>query len=210
MYCLLMHECFWAMQVHTLSSSGTRALVRVDEVNAGASILTGLRLTFIDLFRAVYTMVPRDTLPEKKNQHQNDWSSIFFKIAFCTITLINFHVFSFSPVKIHLPHNCSLPNNQYRQLHSGKDWVSTRPLVPGSNSQCSRPGIDNNECFLHPDTGLSFCTGEPLPPLKSYRKELWFMSNIKIKYCTMENSICLGVLPCCLAATSQDTLGMSQ
>lgn len=32
----------YAMQVYTLCSSGTGALVRVDEVDAGASILTGL------------------------------------------------------------------------------------------------------------------------------------------------------------------------
>lgn len=38
------------LTVDTLCSSGTGALVRVDEVDAGASILTGLRLTFIDLF----------------------------------------------------------------------------------------------------------------------------------------------------------------
>lgn len=50
----------------TLCSSWTRALVCVDEVNAGASILTGLRLTFIDLFGAVHTVVPRDTLTEKE------------------------------------------------------------------------------------------------------------------------------------------------
>lgn len=49
-----------------MCSSWTRALVRVDEVNAGASVLTGLRLTFIDLFGAVHTVVPRDTLPENQ------------------------------------------------------------------------------------------------------------------------------------------------
>lgn len=42
--------CKCAMRVCTLCSSGTGALVRVDEIDAGASILTGLRLTFIDLF----------------------------------------------------------------------------------------------------------------------------------------------------------------
>lgn len=67
----------------------------------------------------------------------------------------------FYQIYIYLPHNCSLPDNQYMWHHSGKDWVSTRPLVPGNNSQCSRLGIDNNVCFLHPDTGLSFCRGEP-------------------------------------------------
>lgn len=53
------------MWVYTLCSSWTGALVRVDEVNAGASVLTGLRLTFIDLFRAVHAVVPRDTLTEE-------------------------------------------------------------------------------------------------------------------------------------------------
>lgn len=51
---------------YTLCSSGTGALVCVDEVDAGASILTGLRLTFIDFFGAVYTVVAGDTLTEKK------------------------------------------------------------------------------------------------------------------------------------------------
>lgn len=50
--------------------------------------------------------------------------------------------------------------------------MSTRPLVPGNNSQCSQPGIDNNVYFLHPDTGLSFCTGESPLPLKLYGREL--------------------------------------
>lgn len=54
------------MWVYTLCSSWTGALVCVDEVNAGASILAGLRLAFIDLFRAVHTVVPRDTLTEKR------------------------------------------------------------------------------------------------------------------------------------------------
>ncbi len=52
------------------------------------------------------------------------------------------------------------------------DWVNTRLLVPGSNSQCSRPGSGSNVCFQHPDTGLSSCTGEQLPHLKSQSKEL--------------------------------------
>lgn len=56
------------MQVYTLCSPGTGALVCVDEVDAGASILAGLRLTFIDLFGAIYTMVARDTLTEKKKK----------------------------------------------------------------------------------------------------------------------------------------------
>lgn len=54
------------MRVYTLCSSWTGALVCVDEVNAGASVLTGLRLAFIDLFRAVHAVVPRDTLTEKR------------------------------------------------------------------------------------------------------------------------------------------------
>ncbi len=62
------------MQVYTLCSSGTGALVCVDEINAGASILTGLWLTFIDLFGAVYAMVTRDTLTgrNKKNYYMNN------------------------------------------------------------------------------------------------------------------------------------------
>lgn len=38
------------LTVDTLCSSGTGALVCVDQVDAGASILAGLRVTFIDLF----------------------------------------------------------------------------------------------------------------------------------------------------------------
>lgn len=53
----------------TLCSSWTGALVCVDQIDAGASILTGLGLTLIDLFGAVYTMVPRDTLTGKKKIH---------------------------------------------------------------------------------------------------------------------------------------------
>lgn len=61
------------------------------------------------------------------------------------------------------------------------DWVSTRPLVPGSNSQCTRPGSGSNVCFQHPDTGRSSCTGELPPLLKSMRKEL---QNIQITHRT--------------------------
>lgn len=50
--------------------------------------------------------------------------------------------------------------------------MSTRLLVLGSNSLCTQLGICNNGCFLRPDTGLSFCTGEPPPRLKSHRTEL--------------------------------------
>lgn len=48
-----------------MCSSWTGALVCVDQIDAGASILTGLGLTLIDLFGAVYSMVPRDTLTGK-------------------------------------------------------------------------------------------------------------------------------------------------
>lgn len=51
----------------TLRSSWTGALVGVDQIDAGASVLTGLGLTLIDLFGAVYSMVPRDALKGKKN-----------------------------------------------------------------------------------------------------------------------------------------------
>lgn len=50
------------LAVDALSSSWTGAFVRIDEVDAGPSILAGLGLTFIDLFRAVHTMVTRETL----------------------------------------------------------------------------------------------------------------------------------------------------
>lgn len=55
-------------------------------------------------------------------------------------------------------------------LHFGKDLVNTHPLVPGNSCLCNQPGIDNSVCFLHPDTGQSFCTGEPRLCLKSYRE----------------------------------------
>lgn len=69
-----------------------------------------------------------------------------------------------------LPHNCSLPDNQYMWLRFGTDLVSTRPLVPGSSCPCNQPGIYNSVCSLHPDTGQSFCTGEPHLRLKSHRE----------------------------------------
>lgn len=50
----------------TLCSSRTRAFVGVDKINAGTTILAGLRLAFIDLFGAVNTMVTRDTLRNAK------------------------------------------------------------------------------------------------------------------------------------------------
>lgn len=50
-----------------MCSSWTGALVGVDQIDAGAPVLTGLGLTLIDLFGAVYSMVPRDTLKGKKN-----------------------------------------------------------------------------------------------------------------------------------------------
>lgn len=58
----------------TLCSSGAGAFVCVDQINAGASILTGLGLTLIDLFGAVYTMVPRHTLAGEKKMHHYIWS----------------------------------------------------------------------------------------------------------------------------------------
>lgn len=54
--------------VGTLRSSWTRALVRVDEVDAGAPILTGLRLALIDLLGTVDAVVTRDTLAEIKRK----------------------------------------------------------------------------------------------------------------------------------------------
>lgn len=53
----------------TLCSSWTGALVCVDQIDAGASILTGLGLALIDLFGAVYTMVPRYTLTDKNKMY---------------------------------------------------------------------------------------------------------------------------------------------
>lgn len=50
-----------------MRSSWTGALVGVDQIDAGASVLTGLGLTLIDLFGAVYSMVPRYALKGKKN-----------------------------------------------------------------------------------------------------------------------------------------------
>lgn len=65
---------FWrAGRRLTLCSSWTGALVCVDQIDAGASILTGLGLTLIDLFGAVYTMVPRDTLTGQKKIHHISW-----------------------------------------------------------------------------------------------------------------------------------------
>lgn len=58
-----------AVRGRTLCSSWTGALVCVDQIDAGASILTGLGLTLIDLFGAVYTVVPRDALTGKKKIH---------------------------------------------------------------------------------------------------------------------------------------------
>lgn len=49
----------------TLCSSRTGALVRVDQVDAGTSVLTGLGLTLVDLLGAVYAVVSRDTLIKK-------------------------------------------------------------------------------------------------------------------------------------------------
>lgn len=57
------------MKVFTLCSSGAGALICVDEVDAGASILAGLRLTLVDLFGAIYTVVARDTLRKKMKNH---------------------------------------------------------------------------------------------------------------------------------------------
>lgn len=56
--------CGCTPQVQTLCSSGTGALVGVDEVDAGSSILTGLRLTLVYLLGAVYTMIAGNTLTE--------------------------------------------------------------------------------------------------------------------------------------------------
>lgn len=50
----------------TLGSSRTRALVGIDKVDAGASVLTRLRCTLVYLLAAVYPMESRNTLPEKE------------------------------------------------------------------------------------------------------------------------------------------------
>lgn len=52
------------VQSFTLSSSGARAFVGVDEVNARPSILAGLRKAFVDLLRAVDPMIARNALQE--------------------------------------------------------------------------------------------------------------------------------------------------
>lgn len=65
----------------TLCSSGTGALVCVDEVDTGASVLTGLGLTFIDFFGAVYTVVARDTLTTVASQIISTNSSILARIG---------------------------------------------------------------------------------------------------------------------------------
>lgn len=69
------------LTVDPLRSSGAGALVCVDEVNAGASILTGLRLAFIDLFGAVYTVVARDTLTTVASQIISTDGSILARIG---------------------------------------------------------------------------------------------------------------------------------
>lgn len=69
------------VQPHTLCSSGTGAFVRVDEVNAGTSILAGLRLTFIDLFRAVNAVVARDTLTEGTTTEHQYWVGQYFFLS---------------------------------------------------------------------------------------------------------------------------------
>lgn len=84
----------------------------------------------------------------------------------CSVTYITLYS---QKRKQKLPHNCSLPDNQYMWPHFGTDWVSTHPLGPGSSCLCNQPGIDNSECFLRPDTGQSFCTGGPHLRLKPYR-----------------------------------------
>lgn len=50
----------------TLRSSRTGALVGIDEVDAGASVLTRLRRTLVYLLAAVYPVVSRDTLSKRK------------------------------------------------------------------------------------------------------------------------------------------------
>lgn len=69
--------------IYTLCSSWTGALVCVDEVNTGASILTGLWLAFIDLFGAVYPVVPRDTLTDTKTiRHRNNLLLYYITILY--------------------------------------------------------------------------------------------------------------------------------
>lgn len=62
--------CVYRVEANTLGSSGTGAFVCVNEIDAGPSILAGLGLTFIDLFRAVYPMVARETLTEKIKEYK--------------------------------------------------------------------------------------------------------------------------------------------
>lgn len=50
----------------TLRSSRAGALVGIDEVYAGASILTWLRCALVYLLAAVYPMVSRNTLSERE------------------------------------------------------------------------------------------------------------------------------------------------
>lgn len=150
-----------------MCSSWTGALVRVDEVDAGAPILTWLRLALVDLLGAVDAVVTRDTLAEQQIRGVRELD-MKGNSQMWQRSMSHF-------LGTRLPHSCSLPGSRCRRLHSGRDWASTRPLAPGSSSQCSRPGTCSSECCPHPGTGRSFCRGEPRPPLKkkSRRKENW-------------------------------------
>lgn len=56
--------------MRTLCSSWTGTLVGIDEVNAGASILTRLRRTLVYLLAAVYPVESRNTLPERERERE--------------------------------------------------------------------------------------------------------------------------------------------
>lgn len=49
-----------------MGSSGTGAFVGIDEVDADAPVLAGLRKALIDLIGAVYSMITWQTLQERK------------------------------------------------------------------------------------------------------------------------------------------------
>lgn len=49
-----------------MGSSGTGAFVGIDEVDADAPVMAGLRKAFVDLTGAVYSMISWQTLQKKK------------------------------------------------------------------------------------------------------------------------------------------------
>lgn len=109
---------------------------------------------------------------------------------------------------------CIHLRSQYRWLRSGRGWGCIRPPAPHSNFQYIPPGSGSSEHFLRLDTDPSYDTDGQHRFLWGQDETVSFTSTpIHTQQTdTQEHGgiFKTPIVPLCLAATSQETLGTSQ